>query len=72
MCIVNEWNQSEKSTYHVIQTVWHYGKRENCADNKRSVIAMDFDGGERKDEQDFYGGKTTLQDIATMHINVML
>lgn len=39
---------------------------------KRSVIAMDFDGGERKDEQDFYGGKTTLQDIATMHINVML
>lgn len=26
----------------------------------RSVIAMDFDGGERKDEQDFYGGKTTL------------
>ena len=27
---------------------------------KRSVIAMDFDGGEKKDEWDFYGGKTTL------------
>ena len=27
---------------------------------KRSVIAIDFDGGERKEEQDFYGAKTTL------------
>lgn len=38
-------------------TLW---KKENCADNKQVNGTMDFDGGERKDEQDFYDGKTTL------------
>lgn len=40
--------------------LYHMEKDKTMQTIKRSVIAMDFDGGERKDEQDFYGGKTTL------------
>ena len=39
--LLSERNQSEKATYYIIPTIWHFGKDKTIETVKKLVVARD-------------------------------
>ena len=63
--LVRERSQSEKTAYHISQTVWHWVKSKIMETIKKKSM-LTWDGGGKWciiGTQDFYGSETILHDI---------
>ena len=73
--LVRERRQSEKTTYHISPTVWHWVKSKIMETIKKSMLT--WDGGGKwciSGTQDFYGSEAILHDIIvdTCHYTILL
>ena len=69
-CIfLSERSQSEKATYFMIPTTWHFGKGKTMETVNRSVVARGFAGneGDRWSTENFSDSENTLYDTIMMN-----